>query len=368
MSGFNFTIPNTLLAGLYKDTLIASDEDAPLAEKPGAVAAVPGQEMRAAAAGGLHQAVQGGADQMQQGARQGETPGTGGMQQPGMQGETPRTGGMQQPGMQGDGRLSVPMPGDVQSNPAQGMPAADGYGVAGGAAGNVQSGQGGATANMQGGQGRAAGNVQGGQGGAAANMQGGQGGAAGNVQGGQGGAAANMQGGQGRAAGNVQGGQGGAAANMQGGQGSAAGNVQSGQRGAAGNAAVSMLGNNAKGIVILVKDGENVHLAEDALQLLSGILAACRLNMGDVAVVNMSRNHFNFSQIRQQLQVNYCFLFDISMQEMQLAFAIPPFQVFQHDSCTFLSAPALQRMLGGSEEAKLLKSKLWLCLKNIFNI
>lgn len=133
-------------------------------------------------------------------------------------------------------------------------------------------------------------------------------------------------------------------------------------------APISLLGNNAKGILILVKDTQNVHLAEDALQLLSGILAACRLNMGDVALVNISRNPLHFSQIRQQLQVNYCFLFDISMQEMQLAFAIPPFQVFSHDSCTFLSSPALHRMLGTTEEAKLLKSKLWLCLKNIFNI
>jgi hypothetical protein len=128
------------------------------------------------------------------------------------------------------------------------------------------------------------------------------------------------------------------------------------------------LGDNAKGVLLLVKDDNNVHLAEDSLQLLTGILAACRLNMGDVAVMNMARHTASFAQLREQMQVNYCFLFDIGLEEVSLAFAIPPYQVFTHDSCTFLSAPAISRMLGTSEEAKLLKSKLWVCLKKIFNV
>jgi hypothetical protein len=128
------------------------------------------------------------------------------------------------------------------------------------------------------------------------------------------------------------------------------------------------LGDNAKGILLLVKDDNNVHLAEESLQLLTGILAACRLNMGDVAVMNMARHTTSFAQLRQQMQVNYCFLFDIGLEEVNLAFAIPPYQVFVHDNCTFLSAPAISRMLGATEEGKLLKSKLWVCLKKIFNV
>lgn len=131
----------------------------------------------------------------------------------------------------------------------------------------------------------------------------------------------------------------------------------------------SFLGDNAKGILILVKDHQNVHLAEDSLQLLSGILAACRLNMGDVAVMNLAnQSAAGFGELRQQMQVNYCFLFDVGVHEIQLAFAIPQYQVFTHDNCTFLCAPAISRMLGATEDAKLLKSKLWMCLKKIFNV
>lgn len=132
--------------------------------------------------------------------------------------------------------------------------------------------------------------------------------------------------------------------------------------------APSFLGNNAKGILIMVKDMNNVHLSEEALALLSGILGACRLNMADVAVMNFARNPFSFAALRQQMQVNYCFLFEVTMQDMQLAFAVPPYQVFAHDNCTFLSAPSLSAMLDGSENARLLKGNLWLCLKKIFNI
>jgi hypothetical protein len=128
------------------------------------------------------------------------------------------------------------------------------------------------------------------------------------------------------------------------------------------------LGDNAKGILLIVKDENNVHLAEDSLQLLTGILAACRLNMGDVGVMNIARNTTSFAQLRQQTQVNYCFLFGVGLEEMELAFAIPQYQVFAHNSCTFLSVPAITSMLGPSEEAKLLKSKLWVCLKKIFNV
>ena len=293
MSGLNFTIPNTLLAGLYKDTLIASDEHVPPAEKPGAIATVPGQDVQATAASAASGAQGASGNYSTDAAGQSGASGAGGMGAPGQSG-TLAGGGIQQAAQGGiSGASGIPQP-------AQGATSA------------------------------------------ASDMQ-------------QSGMQRGVQGAEGRQQAEEPG------------SGAANNGMQQGAS-PAGSAPISVLGNNAKGIVILVKDAQNVHLAEDALQLLSGILAACRLNMGDVAVVNISRNHFNFSQIRQQLQVNYCFLFDISMQEMQLAFAIPPFQVFTHDSCTFLSAPALQGMLGGSEEAKLLKSKLWLCLKNIFNI
>ncbi len=128
------------------------------------------------------------------------------------------------------------------------------------------------------------------------------------------------------------------------------------------------LGDNARGIVILVQDPHNVYLAEDSLQLLSGILSACRLNLGDVAIVNITQVDHTYRQIKELTTVRYFFLFNVTTQQVQLPFAIPHYQVQQYDNCTFLTAPDLTQMMGTAPEAKLEKSKLWLCLKTIFKL
>lgn len=128
------------------------------------------------------------------------------------------------------------------------------------------------------------------------------------------------------------------------------------------------LGSNAKGIVLLVNDPQNVYLADEHLQLLSGILAACKLNLADVAIVNNAHTSFTYQQMKEQIQVNYFFLFNVPVQAVKLAFDIPNYQVQQFDNCIFLTAPALQRFIGDTPEAKLEKSKLWLSLKKIFHL
>lgn len=128
------------------------------------------------------------------------------------------------------------------------------------------------------------------------------------------------------------------------------------------------LGGNAKGVLVIVNDADNVYLADDSLQLLTGILNACKLNMADIAVVNYARYPYPFSKLQQLITINNCILFDVSLQTVQLPFTIPYHQVQQFNNCVFTYVPALQTMLGTSEDAKLQKSKLWLSLKKMFNI
>lgn len=128
------------------------------------------------------------------------------------------------------------------------------------------------------------------------------------------------------------------------------------------------LGDNAKGIVLMVNDANNVYLADESLQLLSGILAACKLNLADVAIVNCAHTPYTYQYVREQLKMNYFFMFNIPVQSVKLAFDIPHYQVQQFDNCVFLTAPDLQQLLGNTPEAKLEKSKLWLSLKKIFNL
>ncbi len=128
------------------------------------------------------------------------------------------------------------------------------------------------------------------------------------------------------------------------------------------------LGNNGKHIVIIVQDASAVYLNDESLQFLSNILSACKLNLGDVAIVNTHQQPVLFSFLKTQLQPRVLLAFDIHLQQLQLPFTIPHYQVQPYDQCQFLSAPPLQAMLGESKEAKLEKSKLWLSLKKIFQL
>jgi hypothetical protein len=128
------------------------------------------------------------------------------------------------------------------------------------------------------------------------------------------------------------------------------------------------LGSNLQKITLLVNEKDTVFVGEASLQFLSAILGACKRNLGDVAIVNMLNEAVTYPTIKEALQPQTLILFGVTAREAGLPFAIPHYQVQQYDSCNILLAPALTAMLGDSQEAKLEKSKLWLCLKKMFNL
>lgn len=131
---------------------------------------------------------------------------------------------------------------------------------------------------------------------------------------------------------------------------------------------ISFLGNNQKKVTILLQDITAVHVADESLQFLTAILAACKLNMGDVAIVNTTNQNTNYTQIKTELQPTTIILFDISAASIALPFEVPQYQVQQYDNCTLLFSAPLQSMLLKTDAAKLEKGKLWTALKKTFNI
>ncbi len=128
------------------------------------------------------------------------------------------------------------------------------------------------------------------------------------------------------------------------------------------------LGENKKHVVIAVKDDEALYLRDEWLQFLSSILLACKLNLGDVAIVNYSRNKFSYLELNEKLSPEYLLLLDVTAKEIQLPFTVPNHQIQKYNQCSFLLTPSLQTMQGNTQEAKLEKSKLWLSLKKMFGI
>jgi hypothetical protein len=128
------------------------------------------------------------------------------------------------------------------------------------------------------------------------------------------------------------------------------------------------LGNHRRKITILVNTPGSPFLPDNQLGFLTKILEACRLNMGDVAIVNHASAPVNIITLRAQLQPSVILLFGLEPTTIRLPINFPVFKLQPYDQCTYLSAPALDLLVQTSEESKLLKSKLWLCLKSLFHV
>lgn len=132
--------------------------------------------------------------------------------------------------------------------------------------------------------------------------------------------------------------------------------------------AIKFLGNNFKKIVILVNQPSEVFLPEKHLEFLAKILAACKLNIGDVAIVNEGFKFADIHAIKQQLKPNHFILFGIDPTELKLPLNFPHFKIQNYADSTYLSVPALDVLNSDTEEGKLLKTKLWVCLRTMFEV
>ena len=130
------------------------------------------------------------------------------------------------------------------------------------------------------------------------------------------------------------------------------------------DSAVKYLGENKKGVLILVEDKTAPFLNETAFNLLLNILTACKLNMGDVALVNKSSLKVPFTRAIKELSAKNILLFGIEAREMNLPIDFPHYQVQKHGNLSYLTADDFETL----EADKQLKGKLWLCLKKIFNL
>lgn len=125
------------------------------------------------------------------------------------------------------------------------------------------------------------------------------------------------------------------------------------------------LGNNQKNILVAVNYTGITHLPDEELSFLTTILAACKLDMGDIAIVNISNTpDYNYKKYTGHFKSKIVLLFGIDPAGFGLPVDFPAFQVQAVAGCTFLYAP----VLGECRQNNLLKSKLWVCLRRIFGI
>lgn len=115
---------------------------------------------------------------------------------------------------------------------------------------------------------------------------------------------------------------------------------------------VRFLGNNEKNITILVNDPGNTFMPEGHLAFLTKILGACKLNIGDVAIVNMAHS-VDLHAIVSNLNPSRVITFGIELKITGIE---------------NVAAPAINELIAESEEAKAQKAKLWNGLKQMFGL
>jgi hypothetical protein len=129
---------------------------------------------------------------------------------------------------------------------------------------------------------------------------------------------------------------------------------------------IQFLGKNQKNIALLVNYADYVYLPEEQLNFLTAILQACKMNMGDVAIVNQHTQPYSFNQLKEQLGCTHLLLFGIEASAVGLQ-PVAAFTSHQVNDCHIVYCPVLD-LFTNDADGKLLKSKLWLCLKQLFNI
>ncbi|MFT4018326.1 MAG: hypothetical protein QM668_15280 [Agriterribacter sp.] len=128
---------------------------------------------------------------------------------------------------------------------------------------------------------------------------------------------------------------------------------------------IKYLGSNKKNISILVRAADAPFLNDKLFNFLAGILNACKLNMADVALINiLSANNAGYTAINNITNPEKTILFDVSAQDISLPLQFPHFQVQRFNNVMYLSAPSLNVI----ETDKAIKAQLWAGLKQLFQL
>ena len=124
------------------------------------------------------------------------------------------------------------------------------------------------------------------------------------------------------------------------------------------------LGENKKQVLVIVKDENHTWASDKELKFLTDILKACQLSMADIALINAARRKESFAEFQKEFQPRQVILFGVSQDELGIPLRFPEFQVQAYTGKQFLSAPPLLTIAND----KILKSKLWVSLRKLFNI
>ena len=124
-------------------------------------------------------------------------------------------------------------------------------------------------------------------------------------------------------------------------------------------------GGNEKSILVLTNSADAPVLPEAEETFLISILAACKLSLADVALVNgNSLADKTYQAVVEHFNSRAVVLFDVPAPAFGLPMHFPHFQVQAFDGRQYLFAPGLAEI----QANKTFKADLWQALKKLFSI
>ena len=125
------------------------------------------------------------------------------------------------------------------------------------------------------------------------------------------------------------------------------------------------LGSNHRRTVLLVNYPADAFLPDAALNFLTSILQACRMNLADVAIINTARQTVVFTALLSTVPCDTLLLFGVQPATVGLP-DITMLTVYPAAGCNIVISPSAEIMNQPGAEGKALKSQLWNSLKKVF--
>jgi hypothetical protein len=130
------------------------------------------------------------------------------------------------------------------------------------------------------------------------------------------------------------------------------------------NMQLKYLGNNRKNVIVLVSHASVPFLPDEELNFLTNVLAACKLSVADIGIINVHGMEQTNLQVVIDDEAKMVLLFGVEPLGIGLPINFPAFQLQGFNGRTYLQAPALSLIA----DDKALKTRLWNSLKALFNI
>jgi hypothetical protein len=135
---------------------------------------------------------------------------------------------------------------------------------------------------------------------------------------------------------------------------------------AASAAPYKYLGKNIRRISIVAGYEGDPYMPEDHLEFLTKILSACKLNLGDVSILNYHASGININKLSSELKPLQVLLFGIDPINIGLPLSFPMFKPQMFNGTNFLFIPPIVELNQDSAAAISQKKQLWECLKKMF--